>query len=363
MRRAISLSLIASSMMFGHSLVFNIDSLENMDIVKEKLDSIKTFIDSNYFDKRALSPLVGGSGDINDTAKDGVGYIIYYPYSEPNLNGYNKLVEECESDGCEDLTTTGCGDGEFYDGSQCVPYSCENGYGGDPYDGDIGCSDKGLTKLSEGWLNLKSVDGYLYLDNNNLTDISNLINLTRINDSYNGLNLDGNNLTSLHGLENLTYAGYDFLNVRYNQLTSLDGLHNLLLPMDLLFNNNNISDISVFKNYRNSLHTTYYDGAVTLNLNNNNLSNLEGIKEFAEMENCDGGNYVYIRLINNPIDDLSIFSSMPDYCGLGWTIYIDEKEYSSKVSNDSYMCQNFDSIVYNENGNKWDPSHKSWICE
>ena len=307
-RRVISLSLIASSMMFGHTFVFNIYSLENMDIIKEKLDSIKTFIDSNYFDKRALSPLVGGSGDINDTTKDGVGYIIYYPYSEPNLNGYNKLVEECKSDGCEDLLTredenssedditndtVECGDGEYYDGSSCQPIppadnTCENGFYGDPYDGDIDCSNKNLVKLRDGWSELISINGNLNLSFNSLNDLSPLSSLENITGEL--LDFSNNNLTSIASLSNLVFMcnystmnldlshnqlshidipilfsenfGYGYCNeyiidISFNNLTTLDNIclnigdQNLeLLTLDIS-NNSNLTDISALKCIKN----------------------------------------------------------------------------------------------------------------
>jgi len=238
-KNIVSLSLIASTTLFGHQLFFDTTLFEGKEfedviqssksIINEKLDVLKKYVDDLRLDKRALSPLVGGSGDINNTVKDGVGYIIYYPYSEPNLNGYNKLVEECESDGCEDLTTTGCEDGYYFDGTSCQPIppadnTCENGYGGDPYDGGIYCGYKGLTSLSPGWLNLKSVDGYLYLNNNYIEDLSNLSNLTRI-DSY--FSIKSNLLTSLNGLQNLAYVGYKIRIDGNSNLTDISGLNGI----------------------------------------------------------------------------------------------------------------------------------------
>jgi len=282
MRRVISLSLIASSMMFGHTFVFNIDSLDNIDEIKSKLESIVSTIDSMNLDRKALSPLVGGNSDINDTVEDGVGYVIFYPYNRVDTSKYNDVVKRCIEDSnfyshVIPSVTVECGDGEYYDGSSCQPIppadnTCENGYGGDPYDGGIYCGYKGLTSLSPGWLNLKSCNDILEIYRNSLTDISNLSNLTLSHD----LLLDGNSLTSLHGLENLGRID-SWLNLKSNSnLTNISALNNITYVGKLL---------------------------------------------------------------------------------------IDEREYSGKLDSNSYICQNFEDKVYRDSSNKWDPSHKSWICE
>ena len=107
---------------------------------------------------------------------------------------------------------------------------CKSGYSGDPYEGDINCSDRGLKELGKGWLNLYGVEGSLYLDRNFLKDVDNLSNLEFVDGD---LYLNGNILNNIEGLGNLNSVKvldisnndtlddlYPLVNINY-----IEGLH------------------------------------------------------------------------------------------------------------------------------------------
>ena len=243
---------------------------------------------------------------------------------------------------------------------------CEN------IDGDIvDCSNKELVKLTEDWLNVVYVED-LYIDDNYLTDISNLINLTQVDYVF---QLQNNRLSNLHGLENLvkvymifdishniltnisalsnlTYV--DILKMNYNSLTSLQGLENLKHICWMDVSHNSLTDISALSNFNFSQYYCDADEA-HIYLNSNNLVNLNGLENlFSNMDNTVS--WVFVYLHNNP--NLTDISALSYINGNSPYVYIDEREYDTKISNDSYLCQHFDEII-----RTWDPSHKSWICE
>ena len=98
------------------------------------------------------------------------------------------------------------------------------------------------------------------------------------------------------------------------------------------------------------LYLTNYN-SFDIDLSNN------GINDISNLSNLVSVNSLYLS--DNNIDNISPLSSITSIN----SISIDEKEYSGKLDSNSYICQNFDGVVYNESGEKWDPSHKSWICE
>ena len=115
------------------------------------------------------------------------------------------------------------------------------------YNGSIYCPSKGLT--DEELLDfkvLKEVSGYVYLNNNSLTNVDGLSNLKRVGRNF---YLNGNQLTNIDGLSSLTSVGDNF-NLEENQLTNLDGLNNLIsLGGSLsLRDNSNLTDISGVSN-------------------------------------------------------------------------------------------------------------------
>ena len=124
--------------------------------------------------------------------------------------------------------------------------TCQTGYSGN-YTSNINCHNKSLTDSDlDKFFNLTSIDGYLYLYYNQLTNIDGLSNLTTINGI---LNLSYNQLTNIDGLSNLTSVN-GYLSLNNNQLTNIDGLSNLTSISGYLnlYNNSNLVDLSGLKN-------------------------------------------------------------------------------------------------------------------
>jgi len=93
------------------------------------------------------------------------------------------------------------------------------------YSKSIYCVSRGLT--DEDLLNfkdLKSIDGYLKLNNNNLTNVDGLSGLKTVGGD---LFLYGNELENIDGLNNLTSVSGSFY-VKSNKITNLDALSNLI---------------------------------------------------------------------------------------------------------------------------------------
>jgi internalin A len=87
----------------------------------------------------------------------------------------------------------------------------------------------------------------LYLDYNNISDISLLKNLTDL--KY--LSIQGNNISDLSPLRNLNLR---HLNLSNNNITDISPLKNLLNLEELDLSNNNITDISSLKNLKKLEH-------------------------------------------------------------------------------------------------------------
>lgn len=129
--------------------------------------------------------------------------------------------------------------------------------------------------------------GYLYMDNNQVSDLTPLSGLTKLET----LQLNNNqisNLGSLSGLTNLKYLVMD--NNQVSDLTPLSDLTNLEM---LQLNNNQISDFSPLSNATNLW---------ALVINNNQISDL------TPMEGLN--NLVVLHLSNNQVSDLTSISGL-----------------------------------------------------
>jgi len=154
------------------------------------------------------------------------------------------------------------------------------------YTGDIDCGNKGLTDANLSTFKvLKQVTGNwvgLDLQQNSLTKTNGLQNL--VSTTY--LSLNNNNISDVSDLSSLTTVNNDlFLND--NNLTSLNGLNNLTTVKGNFYmdNNPNLSDITALNNLTSV--------GATLNISNTDLTNLNGLNNLTSV---GGSLYIY----NNP---------------------------------------------------------------
>ncbi|MGC9273220.1 InlB B-repeat-containing protein [Listeria ivanovii] len=152
-----------------------------------------------------------------------------------------------------------------------------------------------LTILAAGGAGIKTIEGVqylssltsIYLNDNQISDISELADLTNLN----WLVLWGNQISDIGPLANLTNIGRLYLSD--NQISDISPLANLTNIIWLEANNNNLSDISVLANLT-KLERIY--------LNNNELSDLSALKNLTSLTN--------IEVTDNQISDISPLASL-----------------------------------------------------
>lgn len=383
---------------------------EDIEAIKEKLSSIHHLVDILKLDKKALSTLSSGEGNINSTIKDGVGYVIFYPYKKINFKGINDITEECSKSPilCEDFDTPidrpstppytpddplphndpspddpnrppgESRSDELNNGDSNKTMSCENGYWGDPYEGEILCFDteyfKGyrLSELSEGWLGLESVrwgDG-IELWDNYLSNVNNLTNLKEVM----SLDLHSNRLVDIRGLGGL--VNIESLNLADNMISDITSLKNIRGIKRLYLNNNNISDISTLSNLNSGVieldiggnnisdftPIEDYNGLISLDISDNHLSDLSILTDVIDSINRSG--WGVLDISDNDIIDISALSRLSGLKALYIhgndiadisplknitsvkIVSINDTPYSEKLPQNSWICQNIHAIKW-----------------
>lgn len=107
--------------------------------------------------------------------------------------------------------------------------TCQGGFAS-VYGEQHNCSNLNLGTLSTGWLSATGIYD-LRLENNNLTNIDNLSNLTMIGYFY----ASNNKLTNLNGLRNITMVTESLYLDQNPQLQDLSGLNNITYMRQYLF--------------------------------------------------------------------------------------------------------------------------------
>jgi len=211
------------------------------------------------------------------------------------------------------------------------------------YSQSIYCASRGLTDVD--LLNfkaLKSIGGYLYLNNNSLTNVDGLSNLRNVNSH---LMLYSNQLTNVDGLSKLeTVSGQ--LRLDSNQLTNVNGLSSLRSVGNLFYLNNNqltnVNGLSALQSVGGdfNLHTNQLnniDGLVSLSsisghfhVGGNQISNLDSLIKLTNV----GG---YVALYNNP--NLIDISGVSNIVGSdGKVLYITPNQYTTKANSSLKFC-------------------------
>ncbi|AYE33869.1 leucine-rich repeat domain-containing protein [Clostridium septicum] len=150
----------------------------------------------------------------------------------------------------------------------------------------------------------------LDLQNNNITDISLLSNLTELRDLYINLNpveditplkslkrlrdlfVNATNIKDISSLSNLTNLKY--LLMDSNKITNFESIKNLENLQVLYIGGTNIKDISVVNNLKN---------LEVLSINNTEVSDLTPLKSLKRL--------TWLRLDRNNISDISVLSELP----------------------------------------------------
>ena len=130
---------------------------------------------------------------------------------------------------------------------------------------DLRWSAQGLSYLPNAPYPITSV-GNFYLDNNQLTNVNGLSNLTSAKTLY----LNNNQLTNVNGLSNLTSAKTLYLNK--NQLTNVNGLSNLTSANNLFLDNNQLTNVDGLSNLTSANNLLLYQNQLT---NVNGLANVK----------------------------------------------------------------------------------------
>lgn len=202
---------------------------------------------------------------------------------------------------------------------------CETGYSGIQQK-DIYCNNMGLKKLSSGWKHLIECPD-LHLENNEITSLDNLSNLTRVWD----LTFDYEKITNFDGLSSLTQ------------------LHSLTIQ-----NNAYIENVNFLSNLRY---------AFFLDLSNNpNLKNVNGLSSLKEI--ASGTLNVGF---NKSLTDISGLKNLTGFeTGL---IYLDKRNYTVKLPAYTKLCatqalNNNIRVIINGQIQNIDPNEKyNTICE
>ncbi|MDG1752161.1 MAG: Calx-beta domain-containing protein [Thalassotalea sp.] len=207
------------------------------------------------------------------------------------------------------------------------------------------CSYQSISTL-EG---IESFSGliYMYLDGNNLTDISPLASLSKLStislsDSnisdlsplssityLNNLTLTGNQISSLNGLENLNFLTY--LNISDNKITDISAISSNTALETIILDNNLIADITPLQKLVNINWLSLNQNKITqipslsqltkvtnLNITNNVLANINGVShlrklEYLDIENTNTSDLLPIKSLinlktfslgNNPVTNI-----------------------------------------------------------
>lgn len=186
--------------------------------------------------------------------------------------------------------------------------SCQTGFE-NGHNTFISCGSGGLIGvLDDGYLNSVILPDAQF-HNNSLTNIDSLSNVTEAQ----SLTFENNDLTEVNGLKNLQYA--KLLSLSNNPLENIDGLKNL----------ENIDS--------------------SLNIYSTNITNLNGLNKLKSVKS-------YISLDSNPLlTDISGLNNLEEVN----SIYFDDRNYETKLSSTSYICQNFSVVKI--------PTNKSYVCE
>lgn len=144
---------------------------------------------------------------------------------------------------------------------------------------------------------VKNLDGlqycvnleYLFLENNEIEDISPISNLTKLK----VLNLNENNIKDISFIKNLTNLTKLYL--KQNQITSVSNLKNLSKLNTLILERNKISNISYLSELKN---LTY------LNVGSNNISDISVVENFSKLKHFRGS--------QNKITDISPLGKLPN---------------------------------------------------
>ncbi len=218
-------------------------------------------------------------------------------------------------------------------------FNTDTGY----YSSSIYCSSKGLT--DEDLLSfkaLKSIGGYLYLNNNNLTNVDGLSGLKSVG---NHLYLYSNQLTNVDGLSNLTSVG-SYFRLDGNQLTNVNGLSALTsVRQSFYLNNNKLTNVNGLRAlisvgyyfYLQTNQLTNVDGLSSLtsvgsnlNVESNQITNLDGLVSLISL-----GGSLSLRG-NADLTDISGVSNIQS--SNGKLLYINPEQYSVKADDNKSFC-------------------------
>ncbi|EAF9641306.1 hypothetical protein A6I69_13080 [Listeria monocytogenes] len=201
----------------------------------------------------------------------------------------------------------------------------------------LGARYVGIVNLS-GMENLTNLE-YLYLENNQISDISPLSNLTNLTE----LNLDDNQISDISPLSNLTNLPY--LNLASNhQISDISPLSNLTSLTYLNLGINQISDISPLSNLTNLTYLFLYSNQISdisplsnltnltdLNLSNNQISDIIPLSNLTNLTDLNLAS-------NHQISDISPLSNLTSLTDLNLgTNQISDISPLSNLTNLTYL--------------------------
>ena len=155
---------------------------------------------------------------------------------------------------------------------------------------------KSITNLYLEYSNISNLDSLpilfpylegLYLDNNNLTDISPISSFGKLR----SLSIRDNNISSLPSLENYAYLIY--LDLSDNNITSISALSDLSSIKEIHIDNNQVSDLSPL---------SHLNTLTMLFASNNQISDISNLPD----------SLIQLSAGNNQISDISHLHDMPN---------------------------------------------------
>ncbi len=229
----------------------------------------------------------------------------------------------------------------------------------DKPEGDIYLSDViYIEELDAAGREIESIEGIQYLENlraldfsslwdsdarerlyNNISDISPISNLTKLND----LKLNNNKISNISALENLTKLQWlrvwdnevsdiraleDLTNLRgldigWNKIADISSLENLTNLQWLVFNNNKVSEINILGNMTNLVILYFYENEVSDISILENLTNLDDlffdynkITEIKSLEKLT--NLKWLSFRGNEVEDISSLEGLINLQGLNF---------------------------------------------